>query len=172
MRKRLLLPFAPLGVALVLARPAAAEEPVDHAEAVSIAAHGRANDLRHRWDKARSEDEALASCLESKVMQAISVARRIDENRAALHDVSDAKERARRLAAIDRLAERTGEIERGARACEPGAASSPSFGTQAGTLVETKTSGNIAPLLPEEPDTNDLFGTFPPALWNALLRLR
>jgi hypothetical protein len=169
MRKSLLFPIVFFGLALVFSRPAAAGEPVDHAAAVSIAAHSRASKLRHRWDKARTEDPVLAACLESKVMHAIGVAKRIDETRASLHDVSDAKERASRMAAIDRLAARGAEIEQEARACEPGV---PTFALQAGTLEETKTSGNIAPVLPEEPDSNGLFGGFTPALWNALLRLR
>jgi hypothetical protein len=167
MRKSLLFPIA-VASAFVFARPAAAAD-ADRTEAVSIAAHGRASTLRHRWDKARSDDPTLAACLESKVMQAISVARRIDENRASLHDASDAKERALRLATIDRLEARTLELTREAQACEPGA---PTFAMQAGTLVEMHTSGNIAPVLPDSPESNDMLWGFPPALWNALLSLR
>lgn len=169
MRKSLLFPIALLG-AVLFARPAAAGA-ADHAEAVSIAAHDRASKLRHQWDKARSDDASLAACLESKVMQAVGVAKRIDESRASLRDLGDDQERARRLAAIDRLGERSGELAREAQACEP----QPAFGgfaTQAGTLVDTQISGNIAPAPLDGGDSNDLLGSFPPALWSALLLLR
>jgi hypothetical protein len=165
MRTRLFLPIALACALFSVGLTAAAHEAPPSADAISVSAHQTASSLRHRWDKARTQDGTVAACLEGKMMQAISVAKRVDEHRLALRSIADAAERARRLAAIDRLGERTLELSSEANACDPAVA----FAMQLGTQVETKTSGNIALVdadVPEQP------GGFPPSIWSALLRLR
>ncbi|MGZ3423734.1 MAG: hypothetical protein ACXVEF_18455 [Polyangiales bacterium] len=165
MRKNPFLLAAPfLAAIFVVGSASAHDDPAAHgAEATSIAAHQTVSNLRHRWDKARAQDPLLASCLESKVLQAISVAKRVDEHLIALRDIADPKERARRLSAIERLSERRAEITSEALACDGTSA----FSAELGTQVMAKASGNIAQVDLEAPE-----GGFPPNVLWALLRLR
>lgn len=116
-------------LALVLiASPAFAESP-DRSDAIAYATRVTATKLRHRWDNARNKDASLASCLEPKVAEAMTLVARVDRKRGELIDAKSAKERQVIGRTLEILDVRRGEVEAESSGCAP-AIYQPTLGTE------------------------------------------
>ena len=125
------LALAPLLVTGVfLASPAFAESP-DRSDAIAHATRVTATKLRHRWDSARQKDKdaSLASCLEPKVAEAMTLVSRVDHKRSELVDAKSATERQRIARTLEILDVRRGEVEAESSGCAP-SMYQPTLGTK------------------------------------------